>query len=302
METKDILLKIIEYKKDPIAFCKEQCMIRHPTKGFIKFDTFPAQEKCIQDFLKNRFNIILKSRQLGISTIVAGYITWRLVFFPYQEIRVVATKNSTAQIIIEMAYNMFDSIDKDILKVLGLEKLTEQKHTVMLSNGSRAKAFTKGSGTNPDTGVGSALSLLVIDEAALIKNIDDIWTSIYPTLSQGGDCIILSTPRGIDNWFYQMYRKAETNDYQEGELRFNPIRLMWWENLERVLPPYKPIEKDDNVVGGYTNDWAKATFANLSKKKIAQEYCISGESMIDIIDENGDISNISIEKLYEKLL
>lgn len=301
MTTEEIIGKIIEYKKDPVLFCKEQCKIRHPTKGFINFDVFPAQEKCIEDFLKHRFNIILKSRQLGISTVVAGYITWRLVFFPYQEIRVVATKNSTAQIIIEMAFNMFDSISKEILDVLNVKRTTEQKHTVMLSNGSRVQAFTKGSGDNPDTGVGSALSLLVIDEAALIKNIDEIWTSVYPTISQGGDCIILSTPRGIDNWFYKMFERAEIGAYAEGEEKFNPIKLMWWENLERVRPPETPLEKDENIIGGFTNSWAKATFANLSKKRIAQEYCVAGDSIVTIFS-NGKFISLPIEDLYNKMI
>lgn len=302
--SQELLEKIINYRKSPEIFCKEQCKIKHPIKGLINFNIFPAQTNCIYEFLKHRFNIILKSRQIGISTVVAGYAFWKLIFFPHQEIRVVATKNETAQVIIKMVYTMLQNCDKRILSILNSNPISDLKHTIELSNGSRMQSFGQGKGENPDTGVGQALSLLIIDEAALIRNMDDIWTSIYPTLSQGGDCIALSTPRGNNkkNWFYNQYSRAESKDYMEGEIPFNPIKLMWWENLDRISPPETPLELDSNVVGGKSNSWSRATFANIDTKKIAQEYCTSGFTKVTIRDpKTNDIKTISIYELKDIL-
>jgi hypothetical protein len=295
----DKIKKIIEYRQNPVTFFKEQCKIRHPKKGMIPFQTFPAQEIAVGDFIKHRFNIILKSRQLGISTVVAAYCLWKSIFFQQQEIRVVATKKDTAQIIVRMAYNMLINVETWILDLMGARPASDAKHTIELKNGSRLQSFGQAKGDNPDTGVGQALSLLVIDEAALIPNIKQVWTSIYPTLSQGGDCIVLSTPRGQENWFYDTYDKAERKDFELGEEPFNPIKFMWWENLERISPPWSPLEDDPTAVGGKTNTWARATFANMDVKEIAQEYCVSGSSIITLKDISGNIFDISIDKLKE---
>src|SRR5258708_2260174 len=59
--------------KDPIYFINHYVMIQHPTKGLIKFSTYEFQNQCVKDFTENRFSIVLKSRQLGLSTITAAY-------------------------------------------------------------------------------------------------------------------------------------------------------------------------------------------------------------------------------------
>ena len=66
-----------EYLKcaqDPVHFMRKYCTIQHPTKGKVKFDLYPFQEKCLTEFKDNRYNIILKARQLGISTLSAFFI------------------------------------------------------------------------------------------------------------------------------------------------------------------------------------------------------------------------------------
>lgn len=298
--TQEILQKIIRYRQDPIAFCKEQCEIRHPVRGMVPFQTFPAQEQCIRDFLNNRFNIVLKSRQIGISTIVGGYSFWKMVFFPQQQISVVATKKDTAQIIIDITHNMLQSCDPQILEILNANSISNAKQTIELANGSKMTSFSQGKGDNPDTGVGSALSLLIIDEAALIKRAEDMWTTIYPTLSQGGDCIILSTPRGEKNWFAEKYKKAELKEYVDGEIPFNAIKLMWWENLDRINPPYTPLEEDLTVPGGKSNSWSRATFANMKKKEIAQEYCVSEDTIITLKNkQTGKVFNTTFKEFWE---
>jgi len=65
-----------EYKKcatNPAYFMKKYCVIQHPTKGKIPFHLYPYQEDAIDKFNQFDRNIILKSRQLGISTLIAGY-------------------------------------------------------------------------------------------------------------------------------------------------------------------------------------------------------------------------------------
>jgi hypothetical protein len=64
--------------------------------------------------------------------------------------------------------------------------------------------------------------LLVIDEAAHVEALDELWTALYPTLSTGGRCIALSTPNGVGNWFHKTCVEAEA-----GTNAFNMTTLMW---------------------------------------------------------------------------
>ena len=95
---KDVIKE--EYKKcagDPVYFMKKYCKIQHPTRGKIRFELFPFQEKTLQQFEKNRFNIVLKSRQTGISTLTAGFSLWQMIFNQDFNVLVIAIKQEVAK-------------------------------------------------------------------------------------------------------------------------------------------------------------------------------------------------------------
>tara|TARA_B110000902_G_scaffold168845_1_gene192438 strand:- start:408 stop:1658 length:1251 start_codon:yes stop_codon:yes gene_type:complete len=98
------------------------------------------------------------------------------------------------------------------------------KLTLRLANGSQIKATSASS----DAGRSEAVSLLLIDEAAFIDNIGEIWASAQQTLATGGGCIALSTPYGTGNWFHQTWVRAENRENQ-----FLPIKLPWYVHPER---------------------------------------------------------------------
>ena len=75
------------------------------------------------------------------------------------------------------------------------------KQLVEFSNGSSIKAVP----TSDDAGRSEALSLLIVDEAAFVRNFDELWMGLYPTISTGGRAIILSTPNGVGGQYYELY-------------------------------------------------------------------------------------------------
>ena len=96
-QLKEVIKK--EYVKcanDPVYFLKKYCVVQHPIKGKIPFNLYPFQEDTISDFVTSRFNIILKARQLGISTLTAGYSLWLMTFHQDKNILVIATKQEVA--------------------------------------------------------------------------------------------------------------------------------------------------------------------------------------------------------------
>ena len=220
---KDIIRQ--EYVKcatDPAHFMKKYCMIQHPTRGRIQFNLYPFQEKVLHQFQKHDYSIVLKSRQLGISTLVAGFSLWMMIFHKDKNILCIATKQDTAKNMVTKVRFMYENLPSWLK---GAEKpLENNKLLLKLPNGSQVKAVSAAG----DAGRSEAVSLLLIDEAAFIDSIDEIFASAQQTLATGGGCIALSTPNGTGNWFHQTWQRAET-----GENSFVPIKLPWTVHPER---------------------------------------------------------------------
>ena len=96
LDKKQKVKEIIKCGKDPSYFLKTYARISHPMHGLVLFDTYNFQDDLLKDFNDYRFNVILKARQLGISTITAAYIAWMLLFHRDKNVLVMATKFSTA--------------------------------------------------------------------------------------------------------------------------------------------------------------------------------------------------------------
>ena len=214
-----------EYLKcaqDPAYFMKKYCMIQHPTRGRIQFNLYPFQEGVLNIINKKERSIILKSRQLGISTLSAGVSLWMMIFQKDKSILVVATKQDTAKNLVTKVKYMYDGLPS----WLQIGFIENNKLALRLKNGSQVKAVSAAS----DAGRSEAISLLIVDEAAFIEEnrIEDIWGSSQQTLAEGGKAIVLSTPNGTGNFFHRMWNKAE-----EGANGFTPIRLPWTVHPER---------------------------------------------------------------------
>ena len=65
------------------------------------------------------------------------------------------------------------------------------------------------SADNPQRLRGEGLHYLVMDEAAFVR--EETWTEVLrPTLTENkGEALFISTPIGMDNWFYKLWEKAE---------------------------------------------------------------------------------------------
>ena len=254
LSKKEIVKEILRCGKDSSYFVNNYCRISHPLKGLVPFKTYPYQNDLLNDFNDYRFTVILKARQLGISTITAAYCVWLMLFHRDKNVLVIATKHATAANLVKKVKHIM----KNLPEWLKISKIKIDNRTSFeLSNGSQIKPAS----TSGDAGRSEALSLLVIDEAAHIDGLQELWTGLYPTLSTGGRCIALSTPNGVGNWFHKTYIDAD-----EGENDFHPINLPWDVHPER------------------DSEWFNKETKNMSRRQIAQElecnFNTSGDTVI----------------------
>ena len=212
-----------EYKKCALSaayFLTKYCYIQHPVRGRVLFDLYDYQKNALGEFQEHDYNIVLKGRQIGISTLVAGYALWLLLFHNDKNILVIATKQETAKNLVTKVRFMHQNLPV----WLRGEIVTDNKLSLQFTNGSQIKAVA----SSKDAGRSEALSLLILDEAAFIDDAEIIWTAASSTLSTGGQAILLSTPNGVGNFFHKMWQQAETKTNN-----FNPILLDWRVHPER---------------------------------------------------------------------
>jgi len=251
---KQIKKEIVKCGKDPVYFINNYAKIIHPLKGLIPFNTYSFQTELLKDFNNYRFNIILKARQLGISTVSAAYVLWLMMFYKNKNVLVIATKFQTAKNLVKKV----KQIIKNLPEWMRISSISiDNAASFELSNGSQIKA----SSTSPDAGRSEALSLLVVDEAAHIENMQELWAGLYPTISTGGRVIALSTPKGVGNWFHKVCVEAE-----QGVNDFHLTNLPW------------------NVHPEHDEEWFESETKSMSKREIAQEFLCnfnaSGETVI----------------------
>ena len=212
--------EFVKCATDPAHFMRKYCYIQHPQRGRVIFNLYPFQGKVLNLWKDNPYSIVLKSRQLGISTLAAGYSLWWMMFHKDKNVLCLATKQETAKNMVTKVKFMYENLPS-WLKVPAEEN---NKLTLRLNNGSQIKAVSAAG----DAGRSEAVSLLLVDEAAFIENIGEIWASAQQTLATGGGAIVLSTPYGTGNWFHQTWVRAEA---QEND--FLPIKLPWYVHPER---------------------------------------------------------------------
>jgi hypothetical protein len=240
------LVELIQCMDDPMYFMKTFMRIQHPTKGAIPFDPYPFQEKLIRGFNEHRFSIALTARQMGKTTCAAGFLLWKAMFTPDTTILIVANNFNGALEIMSRVKYAYENLP-DYIRA-GVTKFNEG--SVNFDNGSRIVARA----TSPDAARGLSITLLYIDEFAFLRSselADKFWTSVQPTLSTGGSCIITSTPKSDEDQFAQIWKGATdlTDEYGNptgsvvGRNGFHGIMVPWWEHPERGEAWAKPFRE-----------------------------------------------------------
>lgn len=216
-------------------------------EGFVPFKLFPRQKEIINAYEKNRFNLVTKPRQAGVSTTTAAYMAIKVGWADEdnpEAVLIIANKQ-------ELAFEFLAKI-KDFLSQLprwvwgheyyGNPKnegksifLTDSKKEIKLPNGSRVKAVA----TSKDALRGFTPTFLIMDEAAYIDNGAEVFGAALTALGTGGRATLISTPNGMDPLYYKTYDQARTK-----KNNFNIIEMKWYEDL-RYNKDLRWIKGDD---------------------------------------------------------
>ena len=242
--TQENIEEFIKCKSDPVYFAKNYIKIVSLDEGLVPFSLYPFQEKLINNFHNDRFNICKMPRQTGKSTTVVSYLLHYAVFNDNVNIAILANKASTARDLLGRLQLAYENLPKWMQQGV----LVWNKGSLELENGSKILAAS----TSASAVRGGSYNVIFLDEFAFIPNhiADQFFASVYPTISSGQKTkvIIVSTPHGM-NHFYRMWHDAERNKNE-----------------------YIPTEVHWSEVPGRDAVWKEQTIANTSEQQFRVEF------------------------------
>lgn len=170
------------------------CYVIHPVRGKVRFDLYPFQKSVLYNFIAQRFNIILKFRQAGITELISMYCLWLAMYHPNKKINIISIKDTTAKKVLKKIKFMYKNLPWYLQTPIINGRAGEYGSASMIEfdNGS----FIESIPTSSEAGRSESLSLLVIDEAAVVRWAAQIWAAAFPTLSTGGAAIVNSCVTG----------------------------------------------------------------------------------------------------------
>lgn len=157
------------------------CYVIHPVRGKVRFDLYPFQKSVLYNFIAQRFNIILKFRQAGITELISMYCLWLAMYHPNKKINIISIKDTTAKKVLKKIKFMYKNLPWYLQTPIINGRAGEYGSASMIEfdNGS----FIESIPTSSEAGRSESLSLLVIDEAAVVRWAAQIWAAAFPTLS-----------------------------------------------------------------------------------------------------------------------
>ena len=236
------------------------------------------------------YALILKARQLGASTYIAGRFYHGAVHKPNQKIVVVAHDKDTAVSLFEKTKEFIYNQPDETRPALVGGKPNAQ-NVKFVETKSSYKVATAGS---PEVGRGTTSNKLHLSEAAFYSNdVKTIRGILQGVPKKGAEVIFESTPNGPQGEFFRMWNEAVA-----GNSRYLPIFLPWFDEPEyRQSPPetWEVPEHDLKYMEKHNLDieqmyWRHLEIADLNIDGFRQEYpatpeeafMTSGASVFDL--------------------
>lgn len=261
-----------------------QLHIRTTRASIERFNPNWAQRELIREVNK-QFNagkpvrlIVLKARQLGVSTVTEALMFWWAFLYERSSGLVMAHENDASEHLLNITKLYWETFP---YAQLYNPQYVSRKELSWQETGSSLRIATAG---GKGGGRSRTLNTLHASEVAFWENADGIMLGLRQTLHQvHGTMIVLeSTANGIGNWFFNTWEAAAAGDSE-----YTPLFFPWWRHPEYTgsyisIPTAKlqHLDEDERLLVrlGVDDDhltwrrWAVRNLAGNNVDKFRQEY------------------------------
>jgi hypothetical protein len=205
------------------------CWIRARTGRLSMLKPNEAQKR----FTRNRShrNIILKARQLGMTTWIAARFFLATILRPGTVTLQVAHSLESAQQIFRIVHRFLHALDYEV----GPHVSTERANVRELSFARIDSRYIVDTAGNPHAGRGLTVQNLHASEVALWPHDPaETMAALVAAVVPGGTIEIESTPHGAGGYFHGEWLRA--TEGRGGPTAFTPHFFPWWLEPEYTLP------------------------------------------------------------------
>lgn len=246
---------ITRYKKSFIDYSVSCLKILDKNGNLIPFILNKAQlylHKIVEKQLQEKGMIrviILKGRQQGISTYIAGRLFWKITSNFGKRAYVIAHEQSASDNLFSMTQRFYDNSPSIVAPHVGK---SNAKELYMDKLDSGYKVTTAGSKA---TGRSGTAQYLHASEVAFWDNAMEHMAGIGQTVPniKGTEVFLESTANGINNIFHELWQKAI-----RGESGYLPIFIPWYWQPEYRMPidkNFKVTKEEQILIDTYKLDY-----------------------------------------------
>jgi len=253
LEDKKLEIFTERLKNDKKFYIENFLKIRNKKSKLVPFKINAAQQQFLDLIDENtRENkphryIILKARQMGISTVCEGYIFRDTATREYVNSLIIAHEDKATQTLFNMSKLFYDELPAALKpmkkysneKALVFENPTNNDDDKVASPGLRSKITVATAGTS-ETGRSGNFNNLHISELAFFPDAQRTLTALLQCVPDELETFVAleSTANGVGGAFYDLWQLAT-----KGESEFTPIFLPWFTD-----PLYtKPFRSDEEM-------------------------------------------------------
>lgn len=254
--------EFLKCRRNPYYFIAKYVKITSQRRGVVNFIPYKFQASILMGWISYKESCMLKPRQMGISTLLAGYFLWMFTFYQDKELLIISIRQDTARALMRRIKFMYINLP-DFLKVEIINGTNTQVGTSDMLMGANG-CMLEVTGSTDNAGRSGSYFAVAMDEAAFQRHASTTFGAAAPAaLNNGGQVIVLSTAFGMGNFFHETYIGALA-----GTNGFHPMRLKW-----QMHPDY-------------TIKWYEAQRKLLGKLRCAQEidcnFLQSGYNVFDM--------------------
>lgn len=216
--------------------------VKNKSEKIVKYVPNKAQRLVLS--VKAKRKIVLKARQLGISTERLLYQLDECIFIPNSECGIISYGIEEAKKLVERAVLAWNMLDPAIKELIGV--------TIVAQNGTNGITFSNGSKFKVGNFRGDSLGNLHVSELAKIAakypdKAREIKTGAFEAVAINNSISVESTAEGKYGMFYEMWRQAERiSPSQRTPLDFVPIFIGWYLDDDYVIDIPQPRTADDD--------------------------------------------------------
>jgi hypothetical protein len=231
--------KLTKILADPILWLQTFCLIVNKNGKKVPFKLNPEQRELTENL--DKYNIVLKSRQLGITSVSCGLSLFYAITQPNTTCLLISYSMDSAALIFDKLKQLYD----DLPRAIKLKDIANNRTMLKFENGSKISVCTMGS---KEIARGSSIKFCHISEVAFCKQemVNKQILAIEQALLPDGKIILESTANGL-NEFSNIWSKAENRDNL-----YKPFFFSWIDDKIMFADEYRQFAERYFSIHGET--------------------------------------------------